>query len=266
MKLTGKLVDHFDNLDIDTMSMFEVVSMVETLGFVVTINVFLQLSNSPLEVKKLISDGDVLEMVRNVPRDHYLHIYIVEVEPESRIESDSNLEDEDCDVEPETRIDSDSNSKEVEPETRIESDSSSEDEEYEVEDEPSTGQSKFSDSENELASSEDETFNTNVELGSDEVEVESENLKRNDNKMIQVKCKWECPWMLWATPVNDEDPATGSWQIRSGLIDVVQELFPYSTHRTCVRHLYSNAKTSGVFIGKTLKDQLWKAARATYVT
>ncbi|KAK8621106.1 hypothetical protein V6N13_067547 [Hibiscus sabdariffa] len=49
-------------------------------------------------------------------------------------------------------------------------------------------------------------------------------------------------------------------------MDVVPELFHCSTHRTCVRHLYANAKTSGVFIGKTLKDQLWKAARATYVT
>ncbi|KAK9020683.1 hypothetical protein V6N11_010700 [Hibiscus sabdariffa] len=175
MKFTGKLVDHFDNLDVDTMSMFEVVSMVERLGFVVTVNVFWQLSDNPLEVKKLISDGDVLEMVRNVPSDHYLHIYIVEVEHASRIESDSNLEDEDCDVEPETRIESDSNSKEVEPETRIESDSNSEDEEYEVEDESSTDQSKFSDSENELVCSEDEIFNVNVGLGSDEVEVESEN-------------------------------------------------------------------------------------------
>ncbi|KAK8546326.1 hypothetical protein V6N12_027113 [Hibiscus sabdariffa] len=90
-------------------------------------------------------------MVRNVPSDHYLHIYIVEVEPASRIESDSNLEDEDCGVEPETRIEFDSNSKEVEPETRIESDSNSEDEEYEVEDESSTDQSKFSDSENEFS-------------------------------------------------------------------------------------------------------------------
>ncbi|KAK8973432.1 hypothetical protein V6N11_064676 [Hibiscus sabdariffa] len=47
---------------------------------------YLRKADNPLEVKKLISDGDVLEMVRNVPRDHYLHIYIVEVEPESRIE------------------------------------------------------------------------------------------------------------------------------------------------------------------------------------
>ncbi|KAK8568588.1 hypothetical protein V6N12_007136 [Hibiscus sabdariffa] len=104
MKFTGKLVDHFDNLDVNTMSMFEVVSMVERLGFVTTVNVFWQLS-------------------------------------------------------------------EVEPETRIESDSNSEDEEYKVEDESSTDQSKFSDSENELASSENEIFDVNVGLDSDEVEL-----------------------------------------------------------------------------------------------
>ncbi|KAK8617549.1 hypothetical protein V6N13_080459 [Hibiscus sabdariffa] len=54
--------------------------------------------------------------------------------------------------------------------------------------------------------------------------------------------------------------------LATGLMDDVSELFPYSAHRTCVRHLYSNAKTSGVFIGKALKDQLWKTARETYVT
>ncbi|KAK9030740.1 hypothetical protein V6N11_032153 [Hibiscus sabdariffa] len=97
--------------------------------------------DNPLEVKKLISDGDVLEMVINVPSDHYLHIYIVEVEHV------------------------------IEPETRIESDSNSEDEEYEVDDESSTDQSKFSDSENELVSSEDEIFNVNVGFDSDEVEL-----------------------------------------------------------------------------------------------
>ncbi|KAK8628189.1 hypothetical protein V6N13_063899 [Hibiscus sabdariffa] len=48
-----------------------------------------------------------------------------------------------------------------------------------------------------------------------------------------------------------------------GLMEVVLVLFPYSEHRTCVRHLYSNPKTN-VFTGKTLKDQLGKTARATY--
>ncbi|KAK8999874.1 hypothetical protein V6N11_065366 [Hibiscus sabdariffa] len=80
------------------------------------------------------------------------------------IESDSNLQDEDCDVEPKTRIESDSNSEDIEHKTRIEPDSNSEDEEYEVEAESSTDQSKFSDSENELASLEDEIFTVNVGL------------------------------------------------------------------------------------------------------
>ncbi|KAK8627836.1 hypothetical protein V6N13_135434 [Hibiscus sabdariffa] len=232
-------------------------------------------------------------MARNVPSDHYLHIYIVEVEPESRIESDSNLEDEDCDVEPETRIESDSNSKEVESETMIESDSNSEDEEYEAEDESSTDQSKFSDSENELASSEDEMFNVNVGLGSDEVEVESLDgchlkgyyqghlltavgIDANDSiypiSFAVVESENQSSWCwfleLLATDLEIENSHSFTFMTdrQKGLMDDVPELFPCSAHRTCVRHLYSNAKTSRVFIGKALKDHLWKAARATYVT
>ncbi|KAK8663052.1 hypothetical protein V6N13_024933 [Hibiscus sabdariffa] len=129
-------------------------------------------------------------MVRNVPRDHYLHICIVEVEEKneskSMIESDSNLQDEDCDVEPKTRIESDSNSEDIEHKTRIEPDSNSEDEEYEVEAESSTDQSKFSDSENELASLEDEIFTVNVGLVSDEVEVESENESGQSDSLHSV--------------------------------------------------------------------------------
>ncbi|KAL4377271.1 hypothetical protein GQ457_02G031710 [Hibiscus cannabinus] len=49
-----------------------------------------------------------------------------------------------------------------------------------------------------------------------------------------------------------------------GLMDIVPYLFSYSAHRTCVRHLYTKAKTSRVFIGKALKDQLWKVARASH--
>ncbi|KAK8665544.1 hypothetical protein V6N13_005710 [Hibiscus sabdariffa] len=52
---------------------------------------------------------------------------------------------------------------------------------------------------------------------------------------------------------------------QKGLMESVMELFPYSEHRTCVRHLYNNFKLAGDHKGKALKDQLWKAARATYV-
>ncbi|KAK8641726.1 hypothetical protein V6N13_011104 [Hibiscus sabdariffa] len=51
---------------------------------------------------------------------------------------------------------------------------------------------------------------------------------------------------------------------QKGLMDVISELFPNAEHRTCVRHLYSNFKNISGFQGKTLKDALWKAARATH--
>ncbi|XP_039032820.1 uncharacterized protein LOC120168023 [Hibiscus syriacus] len=52
---------------------------------------------------------------------------------------------------------------------------------------------------------------------------------------------------------------------QKGLVEAVAELFLNVEHRTCVRHLYSNFKSNGHHKGKTLKDQLWMAARATYV-
>ncbi|KAK8557197.1 hypothetical protein V6N13_013473 [Hibiscus sabdariffa] len=63
--------------------------------------------------------------------------------------------------------------------------------------------------------------------------------------------------------INNSNSSTFMTNRQKGLMEVVLEQFPYSEHRTCVRHLYSNSKTNG-FTGKTLKDQLWKAARATY--
>ncbi|KAK8705818.1 hypothetical protein V6N13_049407 [Hibiscus sabdariffa] len=517
-KFTGKLVDYFDNLDVDTMSMFEIVAMVEKLGITYNVKVFWQLVDKPIEVKQLKNDGDVMEMVSNLPRDHYVHLYLEEVvgfsetkmdEPglgEAEIdepglgeaemdepdigepEMDEHVMDEPELGEPEMD--------EHESEVRLESESDSEDEEYVARSESSSAVSSFSDRENEIVSSEDEVdeeSNVNVGLGSDEVDVQSESghsdslhsvgeadsdgaqskprfpkfnrktdmsnptlkvglifankavlkeaikmygiknrysvkLKRNDSKRIQVTCKSGCTWVLWVTPINGEDPNTGTWQIRSvhgehnclrefvnpnvtskwlakkyfnnffidptfsstslkqavhkdwgitvnkskcvraknfaleklhgnyseqyaklyaylaelrgsnpgtttvckldegrferlylcmqamkdgfkagcrpiigldgchlkgyyqghllaamgidaddsiypiaftvvenqkGLMEAVLEQFPYSEHRTCVRHLYSNSKTNG-FTGKTLKDQLWKAARATY--
>ncbi|KAK8540801.1 hypothetical protein V6N13_089126 [Hibiscus sabdariffa] len=78
-KFTGKLVDYFDNLDVDTMSMFEIVAMVEKLGITYNVKVFWQLTDKPIEVKQLKNDGGVMEMVSNLPRDHYVHLYLEEV-------------------------------------------------------------------------------------------------------------------------------------------------------------------------------------------
>ncbi|KAM3199971.1 hypothetical protein P3L10_032331 [Capsicum annuum] len=49
---------------------------------------------------------------------------------------------------------------------------------------------------------------------------------------------------------------------QKGLIPTFDEIMPDVTHRFCVRHLHNNFKTEG-FGGQTLKDALWKAARAT---
>ncbi|KAK8696207.1 hypothetical protein V6N13_001344 [Hibiscus sabdariffa] len=52
---------------------------------------------------------------------------------------------------------------------------------------------------------------------------------------------------------------------QKGLTEEIGDLFPNAEHRTCVRHLYTNFKSNNGFQGKTLKDALWKAARATYM-
>ncbi|KAK9005322.1 hypothetical protein V6N11_042762 [Hibiscus sabdariffa] len=198
-KFTGKLVDYFDNLDVDTMSMFEIVAMVEKLGITYNVKVFWQLVDKPIEVKQLKNDGDVMEMVSNLPRDHYVHLYLEEVvgfsetkmdEPglgEAEIdepglgeaemdepdigepEMDEHVMDEPELGEPEMD--------EHESEVRLESESDSEDEEYVARSESSSAVSSFSDRENEIVSSEDEVdeeSNVNVGLGSDEVDVQSE--------------------------------------------------------------------------------------------
>ncbi|KAE8668582.1 Detected protein of confused Function [Hibiscus syriacus] len=66
--------------------------------------------------------------------------------------------------------------------------------------------------------------------------------------------------------VESENQSSWFWFLELlGLVEAVEELFPNAEHKTCVRHLYSNFKSNGHHKGKTLKDQLWMAARATYV-
>ncbi|KAK9010184.1 hypothetical protein V6N11_036698 [Hibiscus sabdariffa] len=209
-KFTGKLVDYFDNLDVDTMSMFEIVAMVEKLGITYNVKVFWQLADKPIEVKQLKNDADVMEMVSNLPRDHYVHLYFEEVvgfsetkmdepglgevemdepglvepemdepdigepemdEPElGEPEMDEHVMDEPELGEPEMD--------EHESEVRLESEFDSEDEEYVVGSESSNDVSSFSDRENEIVSSEDEVdeeSNVNVGLASDEVDVQRTN-------------------------------------------------------------------------------------------
>ena len=44
-----------------------------------------------------------------------------------------------------------------------------------------------------------------------------------------------------------------------GLISAVEQLFPQSEHRFCVRHMWQNFQQH--FKGDILKNQLWKIAR-----
>ncbi|KAK8689355.1 hypothetical protein V6N13_088076 [Hibiscus sabdariffa] len=92
---TGQFVDYFDRCDVDEMSIFEMIDMVEKLGLTYTMKIFWLVSEKPFEVKLLASDNDVLEMVRKLPRNHYVHVYLEEVLTAC---SDANVEP-DCNVE-----------------------------------------------------------------------------------------------------------------------------------------------------------------------
>ncbi|KAK8507919.1 hypothetical protein V6N12_025033 [Hibiscus sabdariffa] len=211
-KFTGKLVDYFDNLDVDRMSMFEIVAMVEKLGITYNVKVFWQLTDKPIEVKQLKNDGDVIKMVSNLPRDHYVHLYLEEVvgfsetkmdEPglgEAEIDEpdlgeaemnepdigEPEMDEHEMD-EPELgELEMDEHvmdepelgepgMDEHESEVRLEFESDSKDEEYVAGSESSSAVSSFSDRENEIVSSEDEVdeeSNVNVGLGNDEVDVQ----------------------------------------------------------------------------------------------
>ncbi|XP_057779015.1 uncharacterized protein LOC130997639 [Salvia miltiorrhiza] len=50
---------------------------------------------------------------------------------------------------------------------------------------------------------------------------------------------------------------------QKGLINAIQDLAPFATHRNCARHVYSNWKKTHK--GATLKNILWKVVRATYL-
>ncbi|KAK8561376.1 hypothetical protein V6N12_048448 [Hibiscus sabdariffa] len=146
--------------------------------------IFWQLADKPIEVKQLKNDGDVMEMVSNLSRDHYVHLYLEEVVGFSETKMDEpGLGEAEMD-EPglgEAEMDeSDIGEPEMgcEPEMdEHESESDLEDEKYVAGSESSSAVSSFSDRENEIVSLEDEVdeeCNVNVELGSDEVDVQIE--------------------------------------------------------------------------------------------
>ncbi|KAK9047163.1 hypothetical protein V6N11_053016 [Hibiscus sabdariffa] len=189
---TGQLVDYFDRCDVDEMSIFEMIDMIEKLGLSYTMKIFWLVSEKPFEVKLLASDNDVLDMVSKLPRNHYVHVYLEEVlttssaaNVEHRIcwkvsdapgsfEPDFNVEVSDADgsFEPDCNVEvsdaavvSDDDSLEENigeaSEIRVESNSDSEDIDYEAS-KSSTHESGFSDSDAEAS---DDVSDVHVGVG-----------------------------------------------------------------------------------------------------
>ncbi|KAL4302105.1 hypothetical protein GQ457_10G017080 [Hibiscus cannabinus] len=78
-------------------------------------------------------------------------------------------------------------------------------------------------------------------------------------------------WYWFLSLLKDDLEILNSNQIcfmsdrQKGLKEALDELFPDSEQRNCVRHIYTNFKTKETNRGKTLKDVLWEATRSTYV-
>ncbi|GJU44215.1 hypothetical protein Tco_1201481 [Tanacetum coccineum] len=49
--------------------------------------------------------------------------------------------------------------------------------------------------------------------------------------------------------------------LKSGIVEVVKDIFPYAEHRQCTRHIYANFKKK--FRGLQFKNLFWAAAKST---
>ncbi|KAJ1703320.1 hypothetical protein LUZ63_003099 [Rhynchospora breviuscula] len=76
--------------------------------------------------------------------------------------------------------------------------------------------------------------------------------------------RWFLQLLATDLQINNSHAWTFMSDRQKGLIPVIKALFLASEHRFCVRHLYDNFSNAG-HKGKTLKDQLWQVAIATYV-
>ncbi|KAK8655126.1 hypothetical protein V6N13_107717 [Hibiscus sabdariffa] len=146
-------------------------------------------------------------------------------------------------------------------ETEFDDENSSEDDDYVVFDHEDSD-SPLEDSENDLADSGDEVCVVHVGVG------------------VGVGVGWDIPGFSTAMGENEEmdneSDSDGSNLLHSATvrIDANDCIYPLTyaivesentSFWTCVRHLYSNFKNRSGFQGMTLKDALWKAARATYM-
>ncbi|KAL4363062.1 hypothetical protein GQ457_04G022260 [Hibiscus cannabinus] len=76
-----KFVDHYDWCRFDGLNILEFVDMVFILGYRCPVKLYWKKEKDNLimeSTRQLNTDQDVLSLVDNMPRDHYLNVYIVE--------------------------------------------------------------------------------------------------------------------------------------------------------------------------------------------
>lgn len=86
--------------------------------------------------------------------------------------------------------------------------------------------------------------------------------------VVEVESLASWKWFLQTLKIDLGIDNTYPWTImtdkQKGLIPAVEQVFPESEHRFCVRHLWSNFRDAG-FKGDILKNQLWACARSSTV-
>ncbi|KAK8574051.1 hypothetical protein V6N13_097045 [Hibiscus sabdariffa] len=248
-RYTGKFVDHHDWCRIEGMNMLELADMVFILGYRCHVKLYWKKAEDNLtreSIRQLNTDQDVLSLVDNMPRNHYLNV---------SNESDSVYVESDNDVgEEETCTENVAN--EVDKEycgiglsdlgigSRAGSDSESQNSESlnSVHESDSDGQ-KFP----EFNSSADmikPRFETGLVFAGKKILKEAISqygrinkynvkFKKNDKRRLVAACKPGCPWILRASPKNPSDPLDTSWQIKT-----------YVPEHRCVRDLKNKHVTS----------------------
>ncbi|KAK9042334.1 hypothetical protein V6N11_017411 [Hibiscus sabdariffa] len=139
--------------------------MVKVLGITYTMRVYWEVSINPFEIALLANDVDVLEMVSNLSRNHYVHVYLDDVANLANSATiDEDIVNDTDHVEHVDRIDGDFGSK----------DSDSEDSDYDKFD--------FSDSKNDY---ENEVSDVGVSVNVDSGDVEGNDEVRAKNLALE---------------------------------------------------------------------------------
>ncbi|KAL4273610.1 hypothetical protein GQ457_13G010140 [Hibiscus cannabinus] len=77
--IVGK-IEYFDFCDVDEMSMFELVDMVQISGIRNIVKFFMFTSDGSHKILLVCYDIDVVNMLVDLPRAHHVHLYLVEQE------------------------------------------------------------------------------------------------------------------------------------------------------------------------------------------